>query len=275
MDTYKKIKTGQTLTECEFYNYIMTGKGVCCEAGWRWKNEQTQIEKTGMMWYSYFKENPPDCSGGNCQDPFCPSGKEIYYMNIINEINIRLEDTFLYVELTNATYYNISADPPIPMTYTFNPMNGHPPQPITVGAELSINALEIADGIYKGVIISDDEYAFIEFIYEVFEGEFYLPQTRIINDINVDLNCQLYPEYPIEFSSYLYGNGATITAGQLKYDGDVEISITYPSPEEQCLLDWASYKVFDMEVNQLDTYFIIYDQEIRTNSRFNIRCIEE
>lgn len=251
----------------------MTGRGVCCEAGWRWVNETTEEVKTGMMWYSYFKENPPDCSGGGCQDPYCPSGKEIYYMNIINEINLRIEDTFLYVELTNATYYNIEADPPAPMTYTLDPMNGNPTQTIQIGIELSINALEITNGIYKGVIKSDDGNSFMEFIYEVIDGEFYLPQLRIVNALSIDVNCQLYPNYPIVFSSYLYGNGATITAGQLRYDGDVKVNENYEYAEEQSILDWDSTEIFDTEINQLDTYFTVYDNEIRTNGTFNIRCI--
>ncbi len=47
---YTKISTGLTLTECELYEYLLTAKGFCCERGWRWKNDTTNVVKLGRKW---------------------------------------------------------------------------------------------------------------------------------------------------------------------------------------------------------------------------------
>lgn len=62
---YTKISTGLTLTECELYEYLQTAKGYCCEKGWIWKNDTTDIEKTGRQWEKLWAVTPPSgCSGG-------------------------------------------------------------------------------------------------------------------------------------------------------------------------------------------------------------------
>ncbi len=63
-NNYTKISTGLTLTECELYEYLQTAKGFCCERGWTWKNDTTNVEKTGRQWMKLWAVTPPSCSGG-------------------------------------------------------------------------------------------------------------------------------------------------------------------------------------------------------------------
>lgn len=56
---YIKISNGKVLDECDFYEYLKTAKGFCCEKGWSWENETTSEVKTGRDWLAYFNEHPP------------------------------------------------------------------------------------------------------------------------------------------------------------------------------------------------------------------------
>lgn len=59
MAQYTKISNGETLTECELYDYLNTAKGYCCEKGWIWRNDDTEVEHTGREWKAIWAADPP------------------------------------------------------------------------------------------------------------------------------------------------------------------------------------------------------------------------
>lgn len=59
MALFTKVSTGATMTDCEFYDYINSPKGFCCEKGWLW--EYIGMQKTGRQWKKWLQETSFAC----------------------------------------------------------------------------------------------------------------------------------------------------------------------------------------------------------------------
>jgi len=198
--TYTKIKTGETLDQCDFYDCLFTKCCYYCAADWIWRNNTTLVEKTGQNWRTYFKLNPPQC---NCLDVNCPNGREIGYMNLIESISMGgMSSQFIQVTLNDATFIdNESLVPPTP-DYIVDWGDGSPTQSIAIGQTL--NHAPATTGIIKGTISWQD--ASVDFWYEFNFGVVTNSQTERISSVSYDLDCALYPSYPVDIT-----DAATIT----------------------------------------------------------------
>lgn len=200
MADYQNLKTGQVLTECELYDCLIDKCCYKCSMGWAWENLTTHVVHTGQVWLEIFQLNPPFC---DCADIGCPNGREVGYFNIIESISMGgMSSQFVQVTLNAATFIdNESLVPPTP-DYIVDWGDGSPTQSITIGQTL--NHAPATTGIVKGSISWQD--ASVDFWYEFNFGVVTNSQTERISSVDYDLDCTLYPSYPVDIT-----DSATIT----------------------------------------------------------------
>jgi hypothetical protein len=60
MAFFTKVSTGTQMTDCDFFEYINSPKGFCCEKGWLW--EYIGMQKTGREWKQWFEDTEFSCN---------------------------------------------------------------------------------------------------------------------------------------------------------------------------------------------------------------------
>lgn len=211
MANYQKLKTGEILTECEFYDLLMTKCGYKCNLGWNWQNLTTLVIKTGQLWKEYFAQNPPSCS---CLDPLCPLGRRLIYRNTIDDVTSINSGDVLRITLNTATYVDLTSDPPLAPDYIIDWGDGSPTESILVGVELTHDVSALAESYYYGTITWED--ATFEFWYYVRGGNITKLQTSRNLHISYEIGCELYPDYSITITDDVSVDNIGISQSNIK-----------------------------------------------------------
>jgi hypothetical protein len=192
MQNFLRIRDNVVFTECELYACLMNKCCYECNAGWNFENLDTLEIKTGQNWKTYFRQNPPSCS---CNDPLCPSGRELEYLNIIESVTCINSGSGIRVTLNEATYIDLSSDPPLVPEYTIDWGDGSDPENISIGIQITHDISGLADEVYVGSISWAD--ATFGFYYQVVSGEITALQISSENRVTYNIGCDLYPNYEI------------------------------------------------------------------------------
>lgn len=207
MDNYIKISTSEVLTECDFYALIRTNCGYKCNKGWQWQNQTTLVIKTAQNWVTYFRNNPPNCT---CSDPLCPNGREITYLNMIEDVlctGMGLTD--LTVTLNAVNYIGAGVQ-----NYIISWGDGSPTESIVISTPLTHDVSALANNTYKGFI--SFEGASFNFWYTTRFGVITTLQTQRTTTLNVDLSCGVYPNYTITVNEHCEVLGSFISTAEIK-----------------------------------------------------------
>lgn len=192
MANYQKLKTGEILSECDFYDCLMSKCCYRCNAQWQWENLTTHVIHTGQVWKQIFRENPPSCS---CLDPICPLGRRLIYRNTIDDVTCVNSFDILRVTLNTATYVDLTNDTPLAPDYIIDWGDGSPTESIVVGVVSKHDVSALAEAYYYGTITWED--ATFEFWYYVRGGGITKLQTSRTLHIAYEIGCELYPDYTI------------------------------------------------------------------------------
>ncbi len=248
MANYQNLHTLEILSECDFYDCLFTKCCYYCSADWLWENLTTHVTKTGQNWKTYFKVNPPSC---NCLDPNCPNGREIAYLNLIQSITLAGESSqFVELTLDSAIFVdNESVVPPTP-DYVVDWGDGSPTESITIGVEL--HHAPLATGILTGTITWQD--ASIQFWYGFNFGIVTALQLQRTTDLSLDLDCALYPNYPItltdsatidiysitDASGYVFGNNVFhVAPNDVTYNENGQLLTDYVAVTDTIFADYT------------------------------------
>ena len=214
MANYQNLKTLEILTECDFYDCLLDKCCYKCSEGWAWQNLDTLVIHTGQIWLEIFKLNPPSC---DCADVNCPLGRELAYLNLITGITLEGKSSqFVELTLDSAIFVDNESVVPLIPDYVVDWGDGSPTESITIGVEL--HHAPATNGILVGTITWLD--ASIQFWYGFNFGIVTALQLNRTTEISLDLDCALYPNYPItltdsatidlftiaETTGYIFGN---------------------------------------------------------------------
>lgn len=256
MANYIRIRDGYLLSECEFYAQLQTVYFYCCNRGWKWQNSETLVIKTARDWKKYFQTNPPVCG---CADVNCPLGRELAYLNLIQSITLAGESS-QFLELTLESAIFIDNESPVAPTpgYVVDWGDGSPTESITIG--VVAHHAPLATGILTGKITWQD--ASMQFWYVFNFGIVVALQLNRTTEISLDLDCALYPNYPIvltdtatidlysitDASGHIFGNTVFhVAPNDTTYSENGQIQTDYNGVTDIILTDYTGRDILTGE----------------------------